>query len=137
MRRMFYVLAAAACVMVVACDDNNQLAPSEIVGGSWELKSIQTGSSAPITITTPSRYTAQFNDDGRVSVKSDCNSCGGSYSLNGSNLTIGPLACTKVFCGDTSLDSQFSGALDGTARASVDGNELVIRSGDVTLRFEE
>ena len=134
MRRMFYVLAATACLVVVACDDN-QFSPSDLVGGSWELMSLQTGSSAPVVITTPSRYTAQFGDDGRVSVKSDCNSCGGSYSLNGSNLTVGPLACTKVFCGDTSLDSQFSGALDGTASVSVDSNELVIRSGDVTLRF--
>ena len=134
MRRMFYVLAATACLVVVACDDN-QFSPSDLVGGSWELMSLQTGSSAPVVITTPSRYTAQFGDDGRVAVKSDCNSCGGSYSLNGSNLTVGPLACTKVFCGDTSLDSQFSGALDGTASVSVDSNELVIRSGDVTLRF--
>jgi heat shock protein HslJ len=133
---MFYVLAATACVMVVACDDN-QFSRSDIVGGSWELMSIQTGSAAPVAITTSLRYTAQFAEDGRVSVKSDCNSCGGSYSLNGSTLTIGPLACTKVFCGDTSLDSQFSGALDGTATVSGDGDELVIRSGDVTLRFKD
>jgi heat shock protein HslJ len=135
-RRMFYALAAIACVLVVACDDN-QVAPSTIVGGSWELMSIQTGGGAPVMIAAPDRYTAQFGDDGRVAVKSDCNSCGGSYSLAGSNLTVGPLACTKVFCGERSFDSQFTAALDGTGTASVDDNELVVRSGDVTLRFED
>jgi heat shock protein HslJ len=125
------IIAAAA----TACTDNS-LAPSDVIVGMWQLVSIQRNGSDPITVADPSRYTLQLLDsDGRVRVKSDCNSCGGSYTLTGSTLQFSPLACTKVFCGDTSLDSFYSQALDGTKTVSISDSTLTIAGGGVTLKF--
>jgi heat shock protein HslJ len=106
-----------------------------VIGATWQLVSIQRDGSDPITVADPSRYTLQLDADGRARVKSDCNSCGGSYTLTGSTLQFGPLACTKAFCGDTSLDSVYSQALDGTKTVSISDSTLTIAGGGVTLKF--
>ena len=124
------IVAAAA----MACTDN-PIAPSDVTGSAWQLVSIQRDGSSPITVTDPSRYTLQLDDDGRVGAKSDCNSCGGSYTLSGSTLQLSPLACTKAFCGNASLDSIYSQTLDGTKSVSVSGSTLTLTGGGVTLRF--
>jgi heat shock protein HslJ len=124
------IIAATA----TACTDNS-VAPSDVIGGTWQLVSIQRNGSDPITVADPSRYTLQLDSDGRVRVKSDCNSCGGSYTLTGSTLQFSPLACTKVFCGDTSLDSVYSPALDGTKTVSISDSTLTIAGRGVTLKF--
>ena len=118
----------------MACTGNS-LEPSGVTGGTWQLVSIQRSGSDPITVADPSRYTLQFDSNGRATVKSDCNSCGGSYTLSGSTLQFMPLACTKAFCGDTSLDSVYSQALAGTKTVSLNDSRLSITGGGVTLQF--
>ena len=124
------IVAAAA----MACADNS-IGPSDVIGNTWRLVSIQRDGSNPITVPDPSRYTLQLDDNGRVGAKSDCNSCGGSYTLSGSTLQFSPLACTKAFCGNASLDSVYSQALDGTKTVSVSDSNLTLTGGGVTLRF--
>jgi heat shock protein HslJ len=46
-------------------------------------------------------FTLTFTNDGRVSVGTDCNSMGGSYTTQGSSLTFGPLMSTLMFCEDS------------------------------------
>src|SRR5262245_53812276 len=129
---LIVIVAAAA----MGCTDSS-LAPSDVIGATWQLVSIQRDGSDPINVADPSRYTLQLDSGGRARVKSDCNSCGGSYTLTGSTLQFGPLACTKVFCGDTSLDSVYSQALDGTKTVSISDSTLTIAGGGVTLKFRQ
>ena len=124
--------ALGAALIFTACDDN-PLAPSDIVGGTWRLVSLQASGSSPVVVDDPTRYTLEFGGDGRLGVKSDCNSCGSTYSLSGSSLDVEPLACTKVFCGDGSLDARFSATLEQAQRVSLDDGEMVIEGGGVTL----
>lgn len=42
-------------------------------------------------------FTLTFKD-GQVSVGTDCNTMGGSYTMSGSKLTFGPLASTLMYC---------------------------------------
>jgi heat shock protein HslJ len=121
---------------LAACDDN-PLEPSDITGPTWRLVSLQEAGSAPVIVGDPGLYTVRFADDGSLAVRSDCNSCQGSYALMGSSLDVGLLACTKVFCGDGSLDPRFTAALDAAQMVSVDGNEMRIQAGTVILRFRE
>src|SRR3712207_9158923 len=65
--------------------------------------------------------------------RSDCNSCGGAYTLSGSSLDIGPVACTRAFCGDTSLDPAFARAIERARTISVDGEQMTIRGEGVIL----
>jgi heat shock protein HslJ len=128
------LLAAMLAGATAACDEG-LTAPSDVVGQNWRLISIQQGTSPPITVDTSSRYTLRLEDNGRVAVRSDCNSCGGTYTLNGSSLELSGLACTKVACGAESLDPAYVRALEGTKNATLDDDDLIIRGNDVTLVF--
>lgn len=129
------LLAFTAALAVTMACDSNPLAPSDIIGGKWRLVSIVDTGSTPTTIDDPSKYTLEFQQEGRVGVKSDCNTCGGQFSLSGSSISIGPVTCTKVFCGDTSRDRDFTRALDTARSVSLDDNELTILSDGVRLTF--
>jgi heat shock protein HslJ len=130
------LLALMATVAVAACDnDNSAVAPSDVIGDTWRLASLQEAGASPILVQDPSRYTLQFGDDGQLLVRSDCNSCGGSYSLTGSSLEVGPLVCTRAFCGEASLDGRFTGTLDRARSVALDDDEMMIQSGSVALRL--
>jgi heat shock protein HslJ len=80
----------------------------------------------------PSRFTVEFKADGSLGVRADCNQCGGSYTLNGGNLTVGPLACTLVAC-PTTHGQEFTSLIDGTTSLEVEDGELEIESSDGRL----
>lgn len=123
-------IAAAACSVDVT-------GPSDIVSRTWHLMSLQQENSDPIDVGGSSRYTLTLDHDGRAAVRSDCNTCSGTYTLDGSALELGQMACTKVFCGDASLDPQYVRALEGSKTVSVDGSELTLTGGGITLRFRQ
>lgn len=130
-------LALAAAALIAAGCHSNPLAPSDFVGSTWQLVSFQDGMTVPLSVADPTRYTALFGSDGRVSVKSDCNACAGEYSLSGAVFRVGPLACTRAFCGATSLDPAFPAAIDKARSLTMDvAAELTIHGDAVTLRFK-
>ena len=130
---MAIVIAAA---LVAACDETPS-APSDVVSRTWQLGSLQQDGSDPVVVADPSSYTLRLGDDGRVGVKSDCNSCSSAYALNESSSTIeiGRLTCTLVACRQGSLDPRFAQALEGSKTVTQDGSQLTLRGGGVTLRF--
>jgi heat shock protein HslJ len=136
MRNVSLVIAAA---LFISCSDSPS-GPSEpqSVLGSWELRSIQLAGQ-PATSVEPGLYTADFNTEGRVSARADCNRCSASYSTSstgGMNLEIGALACTRAYCGDESLFDEYAGALDGANSFQRSGASLVIQHSRGTLSFE-
>jgi heat shock protein HslJ len=118
----------------VGCEDN-PAAPSDVIARDWQLVSFQMEGSEEVIVQDPSRYTLRLGEDDRAAVKSDCNSCGGSYALSGTTLEVGPLVCTKVACGSDSLDPTYARALEGPKSVSVDDSQLTVRGAGVTLRF--
>jgi heat shock protein HslJ len=97
-------------------------AASRLTGHSWLLQSFRQASSRT-TVPNPENYTVNFKDDGTVSAKADCNTCGGRYNENSgtSLLSISALACTKMLCGPDSKGDLFAGMLsrvNGYLRAS-------------------
>jgi heat shock protein HslJ len=130
-------LALVAALAGAACKAD-PVSPSDLIGGTWQLTSFQDGVATPIAVADPTRYTLSFGADDRASVKSDCNSCGGAYSLNGGVFRMGPLACTRVFCGTTSLDPAYPAALDKARAVTMDTpSDLTIHGDGVTLRFKK
>ena len=124
-------LAAAGC-------KTDPVSPSDLMGATWQLTSFQDGTSSAVAVADPTRYTLGFGSDGRATVKSDCNSCGGAYSLDGAAFRMGPLACTRAFCGTASLDPAYPAALDKARAVTMDvANELTIHGDGVTLRFRK
>ena len=83
-------------------------------------------------------FTLTFKEDGRVDVKTDCNSMGGEYAVEGNQLTFSNMMMTLMFC-EGSKESDFANILENTASYffTKDGDlilELKYDSGTATFR---
>lgn len=63
----------------------------------------------------PARYTIEFSSDGKYGGLSDCNRILGSYTVDGSSITINPGATTLIACPEGSLDQVFNQQLTSAA----------------------
>jgi heat shock protein HslJ len=80
-------------------------------------------------------YTLDFKQ-GRLSTRVDCNTCGGSYSIDGSVLTAGPgLACTRAACSTMEFENAYTTILSGDSTVAVTGSTLSLSSSRGTLKF--
>jgi heat shock protein HslJ len=131
MRRRRLVLSFIA-VFSAGCDDDADEA--EVVGYEWTLDSLRRADGSTAT-PTPGRYTLTLEPGGRAAVRSDCNSCSGGYTLAGGDVAFTPLACTRAYCGDTSLDPEYPRILGGARTLDADGRRLEIAGPDGALRY--
>ncbi len=60
-----------------------------------------------ITVEMPENYTLTFNDDGTVNIKADCNNAVGTYTLDGSSITIEVGPMTMAACPPESRSDDF------------------------------
>jgi heat shock protein HslJ len=137
LRTVLLVLGLSVCV--AACD-NDITSPSDALGTTWKLVSLQeTGATTPTPVTGSARYEVTFNENNTIDVTSDCNTCGGTFTLNGTALTIAPLSCTVALCDTTSLDAKFTAVLQASTTMAVDddGDEMTLTGPAGTLRFED
>ncbi len=104
----------------------------DLAGTSWDVLSYNNGKQAITSVMIGTSLTADFDSDGTLSGNSGCNSYSGAYNLNGSQITIGPLAATKKFCGDPAglmdQESQYLAALQTAATYQVEGTTLSLRT---------
>jgi heat shock protein HslJ len=142
MRNIILVIATCA---LASCNDrftDPSDAPgepaSDVAGiqGSWDLKSIQSADDTIAVVDEPGRYTAQFATFGRLSVQADCNRCSSAYSTSGTALSVGVLACTRAYCGDTSRHDEYVSALYRATSFERTGSGLVVRHAGGALHFE-
>ena len=88
-------------------------APTDIEG-SWDVTAFNNGS-AIVSVALGSTITMVFDADGQVSGNGGCNQYSGGYSVDGNNISIGPLRSTMMACPDQAVgtqESQFLAALD-------------------------
>lgn len=92
------------------------------------------------TMTTPITIPTLTFEDGSASGNASCNQYFGSYEIDGSSLTFGPLASTEMFCGEPGVMDQetaYLAALASVDTWSIDGETLILSSGDTeVLRYE-
>ena len=132
-RRLAIALLALG-VLTATCGES-PTEPSDLLGVTWRLVAIEPAAGPSTVVSNPERYTIEFLDGSRVSVRADCNVCSGTYALSGDTLAFGPLACTRAFCGTESLDTIFTQVLGGPLTASREQSSLVLRGSQTTLRF--
>ena len=76
-----------------------------------------------LTVSDPAKYTLEFLPDGVYQIVADCNQGSGSYSVEGSRLTLGPGPMTLVECEPGSLYDEFVTRLGDVATyVFADGN---------------
>jgi para-nitrobenzyl esterase len=83
-----------------------------LVDATWQWQGTLYGDDTRIEVQDPARYTLTFLPDGTLAAQVDCNRGRGSYTLDGSTLTFGPLTTTRMAC---PADSQAGGFLENLA----------------------
>jgi putative lipoprotein len=119
------VLAGLTMLVVAACDSTGSTqgttpeppsAAADLAGTSWTIVSV---GGAPVVEGSGADLT--FDAAGSVSGSTGCNSVSGTYALDGTSLTFGPLATTRMAC-EEALMTQETAVLD--ALAAVEGWEV-------------
>jgi heat shock protein HslJ len=111
-------------------------APGALAGTQWALIALEQGGSA-LPLIQGTRLTLQFGADGAVGGMAGCNSFGGTYTLNGSTLTLGELRQTLKACDQAIMqqEARYTDALKQAQSFTLEGTQLTITSPGRTLRF--
>lgn len=92
----------------VAAERELELLEVRLVGPTWALVRIRSMDDRVYVPSQRDAFTLRFTADGRVAVRADCNRGHGSWTSGGRHsLQLGPLATTRAYCGDESLDARF------------------------------
>jgi heat shock protein HslJ len=100
---------------------------ASLAGTRWVL-----GAAADLGVPTAGvAVTAEF-DDQRVTGSSGCNSYNASYETDGEELTIGPVAGTRMACGPapTAVEQAYLARLERVAFYEIDQGELTLSGPD-------
>ncbi len=104
---------------------------------AWQWVSFMDQSAGEIPVTDPQNYTVDFQPDGTMQVKADCNNASGTYTADGSNMSIALGPTTRVACSPESNSEQFLSYLGGAALYSITNGrlqiELMADSGTMTF----
>ena len=73
--------------------------------GDWNVTGYNNGKEAVVSPIVGTELTATFTGD-QVSGSAGCNQYNGSYTLNGDQVTIGPLATTRMACEQDVMDQE-------------------------------
>ena len=129
----------AACAQSVTSPTAAQVAgpayTTAQLEGTWTLAWIERAGEAKQNRPFDATYTLSFND-GRLSTRVDCNSCGGSFSVNGTTLTAGPnLACTRAASPTMAFENAYTAILSGDSNVVVTGSTLTLSSSRGAMQF--
>jgi heat shock protein HslJ len=100
--------------------------------GEWDVTGYNNGNQAVTSPVLGTTLTAVFTADS-VSGNSGCNTYNGSYTMDGSNITIGPLMSTKMACTDQAAsdqEAQFLAALQNSTTFEQTGAVMTLRAAD-------
>jgi heat shock protein HslJ len=111
--------------------------PVSPVGPIWGWQGTTLGDGTRVTVADPSRYTLQLLPDGSVAVKADCNRVSGTYTLNGSSLTITLGPSTLAACPPDSQADVYLQQLGSVEEYAYDGAALILnmRLDSGSMRF--
>ena len=94
--------------------------------GTWKWFGATMNDGTKLTPADPNQYTAQFQADGKILVKADCNTANGTYTTNGSSLTISLPVITQAICPEGSLSTQYVQLLSRSGSYMMQGANLMI-----------
>ncbi|WP_165360902.1 serine hydrolase [Candidatus Chloroploca sp. Khr17] len=92
-----------------------------IMENPWRWTSLSS-SDATITVEDPASYMVTFKKDGTIEIKADCNNASGTYTLNGTSITMAIGPATLAACPGDSRSEQFLQLLGAaTELVSIEG----------------
>lgn len=102
---------------------------------TWNVESIVSGEAVSSIPTGTAVPTLRF-ENGTLAVESSCNTGSGTYTVEGDNVTLGPIAMTRMACLETAAteaETALLAVLNGTVVTAIDADQLTITSGDKGL----
>jgi len=99
-------LIVVLSVGVGAAQTSKTPTAAELTGTSWRLVQFQGMDDKTVKPDDPSRYTIEFNADGTLAARIDCNRGRGTWKSTGpSQLELGPMAITRAMLTAASTNS--------------------------------
>jgi heat shock protein HslJ len=101
-------------------------------GTAWNLAEM--GGTADFARILP---TIEFGEDGSVSGFAGCNTFSGTFTTEGTTLTMSPLATTKIGCQRpaSAVEAEYLNALSGVTNWEIDAGGRLTLGGPVLLHF--
>lgn len=106
-----------------------------LVGTSWFWRSTVKADGSQVTITEYDNYMLEFQAGGQLKVLADCNTGGGTYTTNGTGITINVATLTKAQCPTGSYSDTFVSQLNASYAYNVQNGTLSLFSNDGTMVF--
>jgi heat shock protein HslJ len=134
-RRAAVALIPVLLVAAASCSSAGSGTGSDLTGVTWVLDAASMGS---LVASPPAEARVDLTfDAGEASGTSACNSYRGSYEVDGSDLTFGPMAGTQMACDQTLMDleSAYLAALGDVSGFELTDEALTLTGGDATLTY--
>jgi heat shock protein HslJ len=107
-------------------------------GTSWEVIGYNNGKQAVTSVLSGSTIRLDFASDGTLSGNSGCNSYNGTFTVTGNQITIGPIASTRMACSQELMDQEslYLAALGTAATYQIKDTGLELRTKDGALAVD-
>lgn len=130
MRRYLLILLFAS-ILISACASQ----PPSLIG-TWKLTAYGP-MDAPTPAVTDADATLTFGNDGTVGGSGGCNSLGGTYEVDGDQITFSDMTSTLMACDDARMAQEGAviQVLTGTAQYDIEGKTLTLTNNDMVLVF--
>ena len=126
MRPYFSLLYFSLSLLLITSCGNSKKATNTKeatpVGKTWTVNSFDATDLSPDSRTKP---TIHFEEAGKLSGNTGCNTYNGSYSINSGNLQLDPGMMTKMFC-EGGVENKFIQAMKKTNRYEIKGDKLLL-----------
>ncbi len=125
---LLLTLLLTACT-ALAMETNKQTAT--LPGSAWQVKTF-----AGQTPLADHAITFEFDNEGNIGGDGSCNRFGGSCSIDGSKIEVGPLRSTRRACEPEIMqqEQKFLALLAAVTAWSIVGDELVLTAPDGEIR---
>jgi heat shock protein HslJ len=110
---------------------------ADIMGVIWTWKGLNSTTGESFAVEAPEQYEFMLLPTGSIRVKADCNNGSGTYSTDGSSISIEVLTLTRAACAPDSLSNEFVQYLNQASAYRVEGGSLFLSVGEAgdTMEF--
>ena len=128
-----YILVMLLLSLVVTGCASEQTTP---LAGTWKLTAYGP-KDTPTPAVTDAEANLTFEADGSVGGSGGCNSLGGTYEVDGDQITFSEVTSTLMACEDARMaqESVVTQVLSGTAEYEIQDDTLTLTNGDNVLIF--
>lgn len=132
--KKYLLVLFVICLALSACSPKST---SASIVGTWKLTAYGPADS-PTPAVPDVEATIKFDSDGKLGGSGGCNSLGGDYTVEGDQITFGPIVSTLMACADPIMaqEAAVTQVMFETATYKIDGNTLTITRDGNVLVFE-